>query len=239
MIKRIIAGTVTAGLLGVTPLAVSAPAQAADNWTTTTVATPSTNGVVYGDDLYVSVDISSSDGYSPGGSDGTSTLYAMEAGSTAWVPVATASSTYSSFYDVKPKMNTAYKVVYSGFTDPDQGTYGDNYAPSESAPFTVAVQRNVSIDKAKARMTIKGKVKPTYKRKKVKIRIKKGKRYVKYRTIKTDRRSRFTVRLPAPRRGKKLFFKITVPGNSQYVKYSEVWYTYSYRPAAPRVSAAR
>jgi hypothetical protein len=100
------------------------------------------------------------------------------------------------------------------------------------------VTRNVKIDNAKARMTIKGKVKPDYKRKKVKVQVKKGKRYVKFKTVKTTRKSTFQVRLPAPRRGNKLYFKITVPGNSKFQSYSEVWYTYSYRSTiTPRVAA--
>ena len=86
-ITRLVAGTVTAGLLGLTPIAIAAPSQASDNLTTTTVATPSATKLVYGDDFYVSVDVDGSDGYSA--SYGTSTLYAMEAGSTTWVPVAT------------------------------------------------------------------------------------------------------------------------------------------------------
>ena len=45
------------------------------------------------------------------------------------------------------------------------------------------------------------------------------------------------MRLPAPRRGNKLYFKITVPGNSQFVAYSEVWYTYSYRSPLVRRAA--
>lgn len=236
-ITRFVAGTVSAGLIGLTPITIAAPSQAADTWTTTTTATPSSTAVTYGDDLYVSVDVASSDGYSPGGADGTVTLYAMEAGSSAWVPVATAASTYSSFYDVKPRATTTYKVVYSGYTDPDT-VYGDNYWPSESAPFTIGVTRNVKIDNAKARMTIKGKIKPDYKRNKVKVQIKKGKRYVKFKTVRTTRRSTFQVRLPAPRRGNKLYFKITVPGNSKFLSYSEVWYTYSYRSTiTPRVAA--
>jgi hypothetical protein len=236
-ITRFVAGTVSAGLLGLTPIAVAAPSQAADTWTTTTTAAPSSTAVTYGDELYISVDVASSDGYSPGGTDGTVTLFAMEAGSSAWVPVATAANTYSSFYDVKPRVTTAYKVVYSGFTDPDQGTYGDNYTPSESAPFTIGVTRKVKIDNAKARLTIKGKIKPDYKRNKVKVQIKKGKRYVKFKTIKTTRKSTFQVRLPAPRRGNRLYFKITVPGNAKFLSYSEVWYTYSYRSTlTPRIA---
>ena len=155
---RLIAGTVSAGLLGLTPIAIAAPSQAADTWTTTTVATPSVAQLEYGDDFYVSVDLASSDGYSPGSTDGTVTLMAQEAGSAAWVPVATAENTYASFYDVKPQMNTAYKVVYSGFTDPDQGTYGDNYTPSESAPFTIGVARKIT--RPSSGFVIKGKVTP-------------------------------------------------------------------------------
>lgn len=93
-ITRFVAGTVSAGLLGLTPIAIAAPGHAADTWTTTTTATPSATGVTYGDELYISVDVASSDGYSPGGTDGTLTLYAMEAGTSAWVPVATAANTY-------------------------------------------------------------------------------------------------------------------------------------------------
>ena len=123
-------------------------------------------------------------------------------------------------------MNTTYKVVYSGYAA--QTEYEHNYAPSESVPFTVRVQRDVTINKAKKRLTIKGKVKPTYKNKKVIIHRKKGKRWIKHKTVKTNRKSVFQVTLPPAPRGKKLYFRITVPGSSQYVKYSEVWYTYSY-----------
>ena len=62
-ITRLVAYTVTAGLAGITPIAIAAPSQAADSWTTTTVATPSETKLVYGDDLSVNVDLSSSDGY--------------------------------------------------------------------------------------------------------------------------------------------------------------------------------
>lgn len=233
-ITRLVAGTVTAGLLGLTPIAVAAPSQATDNLTTTTTATPSETALAYGDEINVTIEVVGSDGSSV--IKGTSTLYAMEAGSTTWVPVATGTYPGSDIYPVKPQMNTVYKVVYSGYAATT--TYEDNYAASESATFTVGVARNVTIGKAKAKLTIKGKVKPDYKRQKVKIQIKKGKSYKKYKTIKTNRKSQFQVRLPAPRRGNKLYFKITVPGSSKFLSYSEVWYTYSYRPnMTPRAVA--
>ena len=48
-ITRIVTWTVTAGLVGLTPIAIAAPSQAADNWTTTTTAAPDKTRIVYGD----------------------------------------------------------------------------------------------------------------------------------------------------------------------------------------------
>jgi hypothetical protein len=136
-------------------------------------------------------------------------------------------------------VTTTYKVVFNGYTEPVQTEYSDNYTPSESVPFTVGVARKVTIGKAKARLTIKGKVKPDYKRSKVKVQIKKGKKYKKFKTVKTNKKSTFQVRLPAPRRGNKLYFKITVPGNEKFLAYSEVWYTSSYKAPLARSAAGR
>jgi hypothetical protein len=221
---RLIAGTVSAGLLGLTPIAIAAPSQAADTWTTSIVATPSAAQVEYGDDFYVSVDLASSDGYSPGSADGTVTLMAQEAGSSAWVPVANAENTYASFYDVKPQMNTAYKVVYSGFTDPDQGTYGDNYTPSESAPFTIGVARKIT--RPSSGFVIKGKVTPDYAKKKIVIQVskKEKKGYKKFKTIKTDKKGKYKVRLP--RRGGTWYWSFTVKGDSKYLANGFGWRTW-------------
>jgi hypothetical protein len=221
---RLIAGTVSAGLLGLTPIAIAAPSQAADTWTTTIVATPSAAQVEYGDDFYVSVDLASSDGYSPGSTDGTVTLMAQEAGSAAWVPVATAENTYASFYDVKPQMNTAYKVVYSGFTDPDQGTYGDNYTPSESAPFTIGVARKIT--RPSSGFVIKGKVTPDYAKKKIVIQVskKEKKGYKKFKTIKTDKKGKYKVRLP--RRGGTWYWSFTVKADAKYLANGFGWRTW-------------
>jgi len=221
---RLIAGTVSAGLLGLAPIAIAAPSQAADTWTTTTTATPSVARLEYGDDFYVSVDLASSDGYSPGSTDGTVTLMAQEAGSAAWVPVATAENTYASFYDVKPQMNTSYKVVYSGFTDPDQGTYGDNYTPSESAPFTIGVARKIT--RPSSGFVIKGKVTPDYAKKKIVIQVskKEKKGYKKFKTIKTDKKGKYKVRLP--RRGGTWYWSFTVKADAKYLANGFGWRTW-------------
>ena len=223
-ITRLVAYTVTAGLAGLTPIAIAAPSQAADSWTTQTVATPNETQVVYGGDLDVTVDLSSSDGYSPAGADGTLTLMAMEAGSTTWVPVATAENTYASFYDVKPTATTTYKVVYSGFTDPDQGPNGDNYAASESAAFTVQVARKITYPSTG--FVIKGKVTPDYGKKKIVIKVskKQNKGYKSFKTIKTDKRGKYKVTLP--HRGGTWYWSFVVKGDSKYLATGFVWKTF-------------
>ena len=223
-ITRLVAGTVTAGLLGLTPIAVAAPSQAADTWTTTTVATPSVTDLEHGEDLYVSVDVSSSDGYSPGSADGTVTLYALQAGSTAWVPVATAPNTYASFYDVKPAMNTTYKVVYSGYTDTDQGQFGDNYTPSESATFTVRVARKIT--HPDSGFVIKGKVTPRYAKKKIVIKVsrKQNRGYKAFKTIRTTSTGKYRITLP--RRGGVWYWSFTVKGDARFAGNVFVWRTW-------------
>ncbi|MCW2737563.1 hypothetical protein [Nocardioides sp.] len=225
-ITRLVTGTVTAGLLGLTPIAIAAPSQAADTWTTTTTAVPSETQMEYGDDFYVSVDIASSDGLSPGGADGTSTLYAMQAGSTTWTAVATADSTYGSFYDVKPAMNTTYKVVYSGYTDTDQSQYGDNYTSSESAPFAVSVARKITYPSSG--FVLKGKVKPSYGKKKIVIKAskKQNKGYKPFKTIKTNKAGKYKITLP--KRGGTWYWSFAVKGDTRFAPTGFVWKTTVY-----------
>lgn len=221
-ITRLVAGTVTAGLIGLTPIAIAAPSQATENLTTVTVATPSETTLEYGDDFYVNVDIDASDGFAP--SDGTSTLYALEAGSAAWVPVATTTNAYASFYDVKPAMNTTYKVVYSGFTA--TASYQDNYAPSESATFTVGLTRKITYPSSG--FVIKGKVSPKYAKKKIVIKAsrKQNKGYQAFKTIKTTSAGKYRITLP--KRGGTWYWSFAVKGDSKFLATGFVWETRVY-----------
>ena len=220
-ITRLVAGTVTAGLLGLAPLAVAAPGHAADTWDTITVATPSATRLVYGDDFYVSVDVDGTDGRDP---EGTSTLMAMNAGSTTWVPVATNTSAGSDFFEVKPRMNTTYKVVYTGYTDTDQGPNGDNYKPSESASFTVRVARRITYPSSG--FVIKGKVKPDYGNKSIVIKVstKKKQGFKAWKTISTT--STGTYKVTLPRRGGTWYWSFTVKGDSKYAAGGFLWRTW-------------
>jgi len=220
-ITRLVAGTVTAGLLGLTPIAIAAPSQAADNWTTTTIATPDKTTVEFGDEIYINVDVDGSDGLGP--SAGASTLYAMEAGSAEWVPVSTGAYPGSDFYPVKPAMNTTYKVVFGGYTDPVQTPYSDNYAPSESAPFTVSVSRKISYPSSG--FVLKGKVSPDYGKKKIVIKAskKQKKGYKPFTTIKTNKAGKYKVTLP--KRGGTWYWSFAVKGDTKFLATGFVWKT--------------
>ena len=219
-ITRLVAGSVTAGLLGLTPIAIAAPSQATVTLSTATVATPSETRLVYGDSFDVSVDVDGSDGQ--GVYDGTSTLYAMEAGSTAWVPVATGTYPTSSFYDVKPATETTYKVVYGGYTA--TSTYEDTYTASESATFTVQVARKITYPSSG--FVIKGKVTPDYAKKKIVIKVskKQNKGYKSFKTIKTTSAGKYKITLP--RRGGTWYWSFVVKGDDRFLANGFVWKTF-------------
>jgi hypothetical protein len=221
-ITRLVAGSVTAGLIGLTPIAIAAPSQAAVTLSTSTVSTPSVTQVVYGDTFDVSVEVDAQD--AQGVYDGTSTLYAMVAGSTTWVPVATGTYPTSSFYDVKPSAETTYKVVYGGYTDTDQGPYGKNYLASESATFTVEVARKITYPSSG--FVIKGKVTPNYAKKKIVIKVsrKQNKGYKSFKTIRTTSAGKYKVTLP--RRGGTWYWSFVVKGDAKYLANGFVWKTF-------------
>lgn len=217
--SRLAAGTVSAGLLGLTPSAIASPGHAAGTWTTTTVAAPDVTELVIGDELVVTVDVDASNGLVP---DGTSTLLALEAGASAWAPVATNTSSGGDFFDVRPTTNTTYKVAYAGWTDPDT-VNGDSYTASESAPFTVGVARRITLPESG--FVLRGKVTPDYARKKITIRASRriDRGYRAFTTTRTDRRGKYEVTLPK-RRGR-WYWLVSTRSDSTYLANSYVWET--------------
>jgi hypothetical protein len=219
---RLIAGLVTAGLLGVAPLAISAPAHA-DNLTTTSTLEVSAPLVQYGDDVYFNGRVTGSDGL--GATYGTASLQVLTPANPVWTTVATDDSpSFVSLYDVVPATNSQYRVVYSGYTA--QNAYQDTYAPSESAPVAVGVARAI---KAKTPgLRVVGKVAPDYAKKKVKVLRKVGKNYKPFKTVKTNKKSKFSVKLPAGKRGKRLYFRLYIAGDASYSTTVADYYTIRY-----------
>ena len=214
---RIIAGTITAGLVGLVPVAVSSPANATVNLTTTTtVSTYSEVPITYGDEITLTAAVAGSDGASA--YKGTVTLLQSTSAVPAWTPVATGTSTYESF-EVKPTANTAYKIAYSGYTA--TSTYENNYAPSESAPFAVPVMRKAAF-KTKDLLLI-GKITPDFGGKKVVLKQKKGKKYVAWKKVKTNKLGQFQVKAPNKSGFK---FTVTIPSDANYVGFTKPYQVY-------------
>ena len=209
--SRLVTGVVAASLLGATPLGLAAPAEARETWSTTTTAEPSADLVEFGEQIDVGLEVDSATGSSP--VVGSSTLYSRRAGTTDWVAVATNSFPGADFLDVAPRMTTTYMVVYGGGTESDTAK-GDRYAPSESAPFTVAVKRRIT--HPSAGFELEGRVTPRYRRKPVRIRASRDQEagYELVRVVRTDRRGRYAFRLP--RRNGTWYWIISVRGDKRF-----------------------
>lgn len=217
---RIITGTITAGLVGLVPVAVSSPASAATTYTTGVTATATAPGVVYGDDISITGAVTDT----AGGSVfyGTATLQVYSTKTPVWTTIQT-DDTAGSFYffDVKPESNSQYQVVYSGFT----ATNGDVYQPSVSAPVSVGVQRKVTANNKTT--TFFGKVTPDYAKKALKVERKFGKSWRKYKVIKTDANGKWRIKLPAPSR-KKTFWRFSVAADTHFLGWSATGWTVRY-----------
>ena len=134
----------------------------------------------------------------------------------AWTTIKTTSSSY--LYDtIKAVGNAKYRVLYSGTS---------SYAPS-GAGVTASVQRKITFrDAGGDRVLLVGKVAPRY-HGKVTILKKAGKRWKRYKVLKTNRRSQFKTPLPAPRRGK-YYWKIQIAASRTFAKsQTGTFYTYT------------
>ena len=200
---------VGASSMGATTLATTSSAAAGDTWTTTTSATPGTGVVVFGDVVDIAVDVDSPSGGTP--TQGTSTLMALEAGSTEWVEVVTSTSPGADFLDVRPWMNTTYKVAYSGSSDTGNG---DSWAASESEPFTIGVKRRIV--HPTTGFDLSGRVTPRFGRQVVVVRASRDKAagFTVVKRLRTDRRGRYSYVLPK-RRGT-WYWILRVTGDARY-----------------------
>lgn len=209
-----------AALVGVVSLMGTGPAAARDVLTTTTVALPDATVIDFQETIDIDVDVDSQDGSTP--TDGTTTLYAMEAGSSTWVAVTTQASASSDYLEVRPWMTTSYKVVYNGHTA--SSSADDSYDTSTSEPFTVEVRRAITYPEGG--FVVKGRVTPRYGERKIVIRVSRTQEsgYVRYTAIRTDRRGRYSVTLP--RRKGTWYWSFRVKGDARYLPTRFEWKTW-------------
>lgn len=244
--NRLVAFAVTAGLMGVTPLAVSAPAHA-DGQTYAPVITVNLNiedspfdpPYMYGGGFYVSGTVTDPAGLYDANSDADAAyLQIYTPSNPVWTTIATDDSPGFLFFDgdFSFSENTQLKVVYSGA--PAAYSYQDTFTAGESAIVAAPVTRKVVLKNPKGTL-LKGKISPDYGKKKIKVAKKVGKKWKKYKTFKTTSAGKYKFTLPAPRRGKTQW-RITVPGDSKFTKWETKGYTYSTRlQAASKVAFTR
>jgi hypothetical protein len=207
--SRTLVALVCAVTVGALAVATAPASTAADTRATTTLASPGAGVVVFGGTVDVDVSVDSPSGLAP--TDGTSTLLALEAGSTEWVEVATSTSPGADFLDVRPWMNTTYKVAYAGSADTGNG---ESWAASESDPFTIGVRRRIA--HPTTGFDLSGRVTPRFGRQVVAVRASRDKArgYTVVRTLRTDRRGRYSYVLPK-RRGT-WYWILRVRGDARY-----------------------
>lgn len=243
-ITRIVAGAVTAGLLGVTPIALTAPAHADGQTYTPTVlaelhatTSPLSAPYAYGGGFYVSGKVADPHGgYDNSG--GVAYLQVRTPANPVWTTVAEDTSPSYLFFDAGFRFTSdaELKVYFAGA--PAQNAWTDTLLPAESAVITAPVTRKVVFKNPRGTL-IKGKVSPDYKKSPIKIHRKAGKKWVKYRTVKTTARSTYRFTLPAPRRGRTQWL-ITIPGGRDFTDWQTKGYTYSTRTAvSPRAARFR
>lgn len=213
-VRRLLAAVTTVGLVAPTVAIVSTigtPASAAV--ATSIVAASGDRPLIYasrkpatfGDNLYANVDIVAADGTSPYG--GTTTVQQLLAGQSTWSTVSTTSGAYVSMSGVKANANATYRITWTGSGDWTGST----------ADVVVKVARDIDINGISGKAGFMGKVKP---KGKVKIKVDKkvGKKWKKFRTVKTQKNGKFRMILQAPRRGGKMSWRITFAGNKQFTK---------------------
>ncbi len=245
-ITRLVAGTVTAGLLGVTPIAISAPAHADGQTYTPTVSaelnitnSPYDAPYMYGGGFYVTGTVTDPNGlYDNGNPAGVAYLQVYTSSNPVWTTIGTDEFPSTLFFDGDFTFteNAQYKVVYTGA--PARSAVEDTLLPAESVAIAAPVTRKVAFSNPRGTL-IKGKVTPDYGKKKIKVAKKVGKQWRKYKTFKTTSAGKYRFTLPAPRRGK-WTWRITVPGNAQYTKWETVGSTSRSRmPVAPKAVFTR
>jgi hypothetical protein len=217
---RAAAGSLVAVVLGVSTLGLPAVSEAAAPVSTTTVAVPNTTAIVFGETVDVTVDVDGADGYSP--TEGTSTLWARTATSSTWRAVATNTSASLDFFDVRPRMTTTYRVVYSGHEAATSAD--DSYQRSESAPFTVEVARTIT--RPEGGFEVFGRVRPRYGDRTVVVRVSAEERgdFTRFTTIRTDRRGRYSLTLP--RRRGVWYWSFVVKADRGYLGTRFKWRTW-------------
>jgi len=205
--RRVLAGLLGASLLGVVPVGLASPAQAADS---TIDARMSKSRARFDEGFTISGTTVCGGEQAPG----TVTVHRRFRGTTAWKQLG--SDTAASFsFSLRAKGNADYAVVY-----PQTGACE---ASNIGGPQQVFRRIPIRIND---RLVFSGTVKPAWKRKPVVIQVKRNGRWTKWRTVRTNRRSHWSRKLYA-RQGTRTHFRAVVRRTQRFQKTpSRSVYTY-------------
>lgn len=221
--RRMIGSLLSTALVATSVVVVAtaaAPAQAVETVQTRIVPGSDTRPVfssyskplAYGDDISVNADV---EGFINGAWTqiyaGSVTVTEQRLGGAAPSVVASNTSAYV-YKSFKTRGKAYYTVSYSGGTG---GYPAVNYAPTSASYSVMNVQRKLTTSTISGkRAGFKGKLSPA---KKVKITVfkKHGKKFKKFKKLRSAKNGRFTVVLPAPRRGK-FHWRIVFAGDKKF-----------------------
>lgn len=207
--KRLLTGVLSAALLGATPLALTATSAEAK----TTVATVITGKInkkkaEKGATVWISGNVDTVTGgmASP---VGKLVIRRKLAGQSSYKTVYTDERPGSFFYKFKAKRSARYQIQYLGGSSKNY-----TYTPS-SANVKSKVTRKLKVNTRIGSLVVKGKVKPKFKKKKFVVQVKSGK-WKKWKKVKTNKKSRYRVKLRGNRKGIK--YRFVVPASKGFVK---------------------
>lgn len=234
-LSRTFAGAVTAAAVAVSGLAFTAPAAHAAQVTapTTTTLTAEKKVGAYGDTLGIYLDSETMTTAPVNGSNdvwaGTAHLQRKAKGSSTWTTISSDTSPgYQYFPDIKFTGNAYYRVYYQGaFYDsyPDDVTYQD----SVSNEVFIKTTRNFTMKDVSKRGKVIGQFKasPKFGGKKFVFHKKVGKSWKAYKKVKANSKGMAKVVFEA-KRGKKTWYRVTVPGDKQFTGTQSKFSAYKY-----------
>lgn len=218
---RLLVASLGTALLGLVPIGLAGPAAHAGAVPVpTSVSGEISRSVMYYKDSFTisgSVDDPSGNPV-PDTADGTVVLERRNAGTSRWRQVAEAPDEGDFFFpDLVGLRNATYRIVYSG------GTEGaTSYEPS-GAKTSIKVARIINTRGTNPRPNVfflKGTLKPSYKGKPVVIQRKtcNSCSWKVWKTVKTNRKSKFSARIYAKRTVGKVWYRPLVKSSTRYIK---------------------
>jgi hypothetical protein len=202
-ITRLVAATVTTGLLGLVPVTLAPAANAATPVTVT--VQPNYKALTYGTkaSVVVAVQANGSSLYT-----GNVTLQ-RRLNKGAWKAVGTQTSGGYKVFEVKPQQNTQFRAVYSDSTGA--------YESATSGTKTIKVARKITGKIKSKTFVTSGKVTPKYGKKKIVISVskKQNKGFKKFKTIKTNKKGKYTFKLP--KRKGTWYWRYTVKKDKKFI----------------------